>query len=192
MFNAIREIYNLMADEESKQIFLDRFMYNITQNKYYIDKIASIYFERLKKQWEFYKDCESIFQLRKKIFQRKVVIYGIGQGGFAALALFNSVLKDADLQAFCDQKASMLSEYQGYKVISLEKLVKDYSTAIVLITPAAEQVRNEIINELISKGFDRNCIVEQIPVDLWTIRGQYFDDVLALGGGVKHLLMWGV
>lgn len=61
-------------------------------------------------------------------------------------------------------------------------MLSDYGDAVALITPDADRVKYEIKSELINKGFDKASIVEQLPINLWTIRGQYFDDVLALGG----------
>lgn len=116
MFNEIGEVYNLLGDEESKEIFLNRTLYNITRNKYYIDKISSIYFERLKKKWETFQDNESVVWLREKVDGRKVIVYGIGQGGFAALALFDSIIKNIDLRAFCDQKASIVLLFRDIKL----------------------------------------------------------------------------
>lgn len=68
------------------------------------------------------------------------------------------------------------------------ELLKDYRDAVTIVTLVAQKVKNEIVSSLVYGGFSRGQIIENVPFDLWTLRGQYFDEVINLRG-VKSSLM---
>lgn len=183
MFDEIRNVYYMLADDESKDIFLNRVLWNITGENKYIDTIVSIYFERMKKIWKLPEHVSEIKKMRKLIGDRKVIIYGIGNCGFVTLALLQSEMQDIDLVAFCDRTADTVREFCGYKVVKAEEIIKNYEDTVVLITPVDVKVKREIIFELLEKGLNKNQIIEKVPFDDWVIREQYFDDVIALEKG---------
>lgn len=180
MFEEIREIYNLFADKESKDIFLNRMLFNISGEREYIDKIASMYFKRMKKEWENPKHMNRINELRKEIAGREVIIYGIGNCGFVTLALFSSVLRDLEVKAFCDKQADKVPQFHGYKVISMNELANEHKDIVVLVTPVKEKMKKEIIEGLMETGLSKEHIIEKLPFDDWKIKGQYFDEIMLL------------
>lgn len=183
MFEKIRAAYRLFEDKDSKDIFLNRVLWNITGNKKYIDEVVSVYFERMKRTWNSPKHTDEVKKMRDLIGTRRVIIYGIGNCGFVTLALFCSELQDADLVAFCDKKANTVSEFYGHTVLRAEDIAKSYEDAVVLITPVEESVKKQIIHELIEKGVNKAQIIEELPFDDWLIREQYFDEVIVLEKG---------
>lgn len=183
MYEKIREVYHLLEDDISKDIFLNRVLWNITGEKKYIDEIVSVYFERMKKTWESPGLVEEVKKMRDLIGKRRVIIYGIGNCGFVTLALFCSEMKDADLVAVCDRSAAKGSEFYGYTVIKAEDIMEQYEDAAVLITPVDENAKKEIKHELIEKGVNKAQIIEELPFDDRIIREQYFDKVITLEKG---------
>lgn len=174
MLNEMKQIYSLLEDDHSKVIFLNRVLYGITEDKTYIDNIISLYFERMQRDFSKYTDI--INMLGKQIDSRKVVIYGVGNCGFVTLALFTSALKDIEV-VFCDSNASS-GEFYGHKLVDMEELEKDYKDAVILVTPVDEGVKDDIITNLIRRGFDSDLIIEKVPFRDNVLRGQYFDEVL--------------
>ncbi len=67
-------------------------------------------------------------------------------------------------------------------------LLKDYGNAVTIVTSVAQKVKNEIVSSLVYGGFSRGQIIENVPFDLWALRGQYFDEAINLRG-VKSSLM---
>lgn len=53
MFNEMKRVYSLMEDDQSRNIFLNRILYNITKDYTYIDNIVSVYFERMQKEFHW-------------------------------------------------------------------------------------------------------------------------------------------
>ncbi len=119
------------------------------------------------------------------------MVYGIGQCGFALMLFLNALMGDVEIVAFCDRKAGNITEFFGYKVISVFELLKDYGDVIVIVTPVAQKAKDEIVSSLAHGGLSRGQIIENVPFDLWALRGQYFDEVINLRG-VKSLLTWDV
>ena len=183
MFGKMREVYRLMEDDISNDIFKNRVLWNITGQKKYIDEVVFMYFERMKRTWKLPMHAEEIKKMRDLIGNRRVIIYGIGNCGFATLALFCSEMKGVDLVGFCDKMADKVSEFYGYTVMKTEDITKDYKDAIVLITPIEENAKKEIKCELIEKGVGESQIIEELPFEDWVIREQYFDEVVALKKG---------
>lgn len=181
VFNEMKRAYLLMEDEQSRDIFLNRVLYNITGDNTYIDNIVSVYFERMQKQ--FYGGggyIDIISNLREQIGNRRVVVYGKGNCGFVTLALFTSAMKDMDVVAFCDRNTGG-GEFYGYKLVDIEELAKNYKDTVILVTPVEERTKNEIISNLIRRGFNSDQIIEKVPFRDYVLRGQYFDEVMQFG-----------
>lgn len=183
MFEKIKEVYCLLEDDESKEIFLNRILWNITGERKYIDKMVSIYFERMKKTWESPEHVGEIKEMRNLIGNRRVIIYGIGNCGFVTLALLCSEMQDVNLVAFCDKAAGKVPEFYGYKVIKVEEIAGGYGDAVILVTPVDENVKKDIICELTEKGVNKDQIIGELPFNDWVIREQYFDRVIGLERG---------
>lgn len=180
MFRKMREVYRLMEDDISKDIFKNRVLWNITGQKKYIDEVVSMYFERMKRTWKLPVHADEIKKMRDLIGKRRVIIYGIGNCGFVTLALFCSEMKDVNLVGFCDKMADKVSQFYGYPVMKTEDIAKGYEDAFVLITPVEEKAKKEIKCELIEKGVSESQIIEELSFEDWVIREQYFDEVIVL------------
>ncbi len=180
IFDRLKSVYASLADDLSKDIFINRVLYNVTREKKYIDQIVNTYFIRL--QHEAGKYVDEIAQLRKLIGKRKIVVYGIGNCGFVCLSWFTSVLKEIKVEAFCDRKSDRISEFYGYPVVKVDDLLDDYADCGILVTPVNKVVRREIVNSLIKKGIAQDRIME-LPFSDCTIRGQYFDELVPLSAG---------
>lgn len=50
-------------------------------------------------------------------------------------------------------------------------LLKDYGNAVTIVTSVAQKVKNEIVSSLVYGGFSRGQIIENVPFDLWALRG---------------------
>lgn len=183
VFEKIREVYRLFEDKDSKDIFLNRVLWNITGDKKYIDEVVSVYFERMKRTWKSPKFADEVKKMRDLIGTRRVIIYGIGNCGLVTLALFCSEMQDADLVAFCDKAAGKVSQFYGYTVLKAEDIISDYQDAIVLISPVEKKVKKEIIRELLENGVNRAQIIDELPFADGVIREQYFDDIIVLEKG---------
>lgn len=184
VFNRVSRVYNLLADEQSKDVFINRCLYNITKERKYIDHIVNTYFLRLQNEAGKYQ--EEIALLRNLIGNRRIVVYGIGNCGFVCLSWFTSVLKEIKVEAFCDRKADRISEFYGYPVVKIEDLVDKYADCSVLITPVNKKMRKEIVDALHEKGIVPERILE-LPFSDCTIRGEYFDELIPLGEGEVFL-----
>lgn len=180
VFEQIGSVYDLLADGQSKDIFINRCLYNITKERKYIDNIVNTYFLRLQNEAGKYQ--KEITLLRNLIANRKIVVYGIGNCGFVCLSWFTSVLKEIKVEAFCDRKADRISEFYGYSVVKIEDLEDKYADCSVLVTPVNKEIRKEIVDDLLAKGIVADRILE-LPFSDCTIRGEYFDKLVPLCDG---------
>jgi len=177
VFEELKKVYNLLEDEESKSIFLNRVLYNITNNENYIDSIGEMYSEKIVNYLKINND--SVTELYNDLGNKKLVIYGIGLYGKYFTILFkNNMFDKIDVVAFCDRKADKVNEFFGYKVINKETLVRDYSDCAVLIT--AVDGAKEIFDGLISLGFNKENIIILNSALFDNNPLQYFDKVVKL------------
>lgn len=183
MFKKMKDVYHLLGDDESKEIFKNRVLWNLSGERKHINKIVDVYFERMKRTWTSPEHMDAVKNMRHLIGKRKVIVYGIGNCGLVTLALLCSQMQDIELIAFCDKVVGQVTEFHGYRVIRVEDIVRDYGDAAVLITPVNEKLKKEIIYTLIENGVNKNQIVEELPFDDWVIREQYFDKVITLDQG---------
>lgn len=180
MINAMKKIYSKLGDEQSRDIFLNRVLYSITEDNTYIDNIVSVYYKRMQREFCGGGYTDAISNLRQQIGNRKVVIYGKGNCGFVTLALFTSAMKYIDVVAFCDRNTSG-GQFYGYKLVDIDELARNYKDTVILVTPVEERVKDEIISNLVKKGFNLDQIIEKVPFRDYVLRGEYFDEVMQFG-----------
>lgn len=60
-------------------------------------------------------------------------------------------------------------------------MARNYKDTVILVTLVEERVKNEIISNLVKKGFDLNQIIEKVPFRDYVLRRQYFDEVMQFG-----------
>lgn len=155
----IKQIYDHMADEESKTIFENRLLYSLTGDMKYIFRVTKTTLE----------GNEVLARLKPD--QRKV-IFGAGVWGkniFAFLSKAYTVdcfvdnnLKDGET-VFCE----------GIPVISAANYLKNYRDAIVIIS--SRLYHQEILEQLISNGIPEEQIIDMGGVIDGMSKRQYFD-----------------
>lgn len=117
-----RKIYGLLADEESREIFKKKLLYNITgEDKYWLQIIMN-------RDMETYKRLEAIQS-------EKIIVYGAGNMCGATInscrALGHSV------QFICDKDSRKQgTEKFGIKIISPEELIEKHLDATVVVSTA--------------------------------------------------------
>lgn len=154
MFENEKQVYNLLEDEESKAIYLNKLLLNVTEDKTYVDEVLKIYAK----------------ELTKIINNREIVVYGFGLFGKLYKDMFEKFMPEVKIKAICDKRAEELNEIDGYKVIDLDTLVSNYSDCTIFITPIAN-VGREIYELLIEKGFTKDKLIHIHSY-------QYFDEFI--------------
>jgi len=129
-FEDSKKVYDLFQDDKSKDIFLNRFLYNISCDHKYINNIV-------KNNFDGYSDIffsldsnlNKSFQALKKS-GKKIVIYG---AGFWGSAVYVAAHKYVD--CFCDRDNKPPIEINGEKVsvISPNELIANKNEYVVII-----------------------------------------------------------
>lgn len=164
----LRQVYNMLEDEQSKDIWMNRLGYLVTGDFTYMQNIIERYC------------CDSLSpELQSFLEFPKIICYGAGR---AAMISIPDWLK---IDCFCDKDLEKQKNgFRGYRVISLEEL-KQYPDSGILIT--SDKYGDEMEEELRKAGFHKNQILHMkrfIERQKDLVRRQYFDEsFLHLGGG---------
>ncbi len=137
-----RNVYFSLADEESREIFKKKFLYNITgEDKYWLQIIMN-------RDPENYKKLESIQT-------EKIIIYGAGNMCEASV---NSCRALGHAVSFiCDRdKAKQGTEKFGIKIISPEELIEKHLDATVVV--GTSDYTEEVV-EYLSAYFEDGYII---------------------------------
>ena len=112
------KVYQILEDEESRDIYLNRLNWLISGEQKYLDAIVSAY---LPKAPLF--EGKTMTDLKKSLSKdRKVVLYGAGMAG---KELLRDWANDERFVGFCSQtKAKQRDGYCGYPVMSPEELLE--------------------------------------------------------------------
>ncbi len=142
-----RKVYSALQDEESREIFKKKFLYNITgEDKYWLQIIMNRDFENYKRL--------------KAINSKKIIVYGAGNMCEAAINSCKAL--GETVEYICDRdKEKQGEEKFGIRVISPEELVEKHLDATVVVGTAdyTEEVveylrayfKDEYIIPLVSK-----------------------------------------
>ncbi len=154
---AYNDVYKLLEDEESRDIWLNRLNYLITDDDRYIERIIDRY-------------CNKVFSGRAEGDvlsngnKKEVIFYGAGE------RVSHIRIPDA-VTMFCDRDAKKQEEgFRGYQVISLEELAADHRCADIVIT--CERYYEEIKASLLEKKFEKKQIYKFYTLP----ERQYFDE----------------
>lgn len=120
-----RAVYGMLEDQASRDIYLNRLNYLVSQDYRYIDNIVKRYLPQMQ-SWE-----EAVRGWRKSMPEdRKIVLYGAGNTGEFVLPLFAD---DQRFAGFCSKtKAKQQHGYLGYPVISPEELLEKRDMSVVI------------------------------------------------------------
>jgi len=131
----VKNVYNHLQDDLSKEIFKNRLMYSLTDDYEHIRKIV--------RKTDEVKEIRSI--LERFNGNKKLILDGAGSMGELVYNLFPGV----KWLCFSDKKVSK-KEFCGLPVIKREHAVKSYPDAVFVITSYTYE--KEIYRELIALG----------------------------------------
>lgn len=157
----VKNIYLHLQDTVSRQLFQNRLMYSLTDDGHFISEIIGNLPQKSR-----------VDDLVKKAGQvrEKLVIYGAGND----FALLSRLYPDLSCACLCDRDIyKQKTGWNGYSVISPEKLLTDYREYYVLISTTGFQ--REIYDFLIQSGWDQNKIFNVGAVTDELYQQQYFD-----------------
>lgn len=133
----IKEIYDKLLDDTSRNIFSNRLLWEFTGDKKYIRGVVG--------DFGFIKNI-----VKNK--DRNMVIFGAGNLGKSLYKLFDNI----EWKCFVD---NLISDEKIYdiKVISAKELKKYYEDVCAVITP--KNGNKEIYSQLLSLGFEENSLI---------------------------------
>ena len=122
----IKQVYNMLADEQSKDIYIHRINYLITGKSCYLDYIVDTYVPDLQRvKVSLAQDLENRFG------GRDVIIWGCG---YYVQTNWMSIEDIKGLICFCDRNKKLQEEgFHGYQVITPNTLLERHSNAVVVI-----------------------------------------------------------
>lgn len=157
----IKDIYLHLQDDLSKQIFQNRLMYSLTDDRHFIDGII----ESLPQK----SHVDDLIKTAEQV-KDKLIIYGAGND----FTLLDRLYPELSCVCLCDQNTSkQKTGWQGYRVISPDQLLTDYQECYVLISTTGFQ--REIYDFLIRNGWNPDKIFNVGAVTDELLRQQYFD-----------------
>lgn len=130
----VKEIYALLGDELSKNIYVNRLMYSLTDDMQFIRNVVC----SNKKGKEFYERLKASTQIK--------VIFGAGSVGKRLVRVYD----DIKFECFVDNRHAGQA-YRGLPVISIESLKQKYKDALIIIS--VKQCHKEILEQLLKVGF---------------------------------------
>lgn len=159
-------IYDWLCDEESKEIFLNRVNFLVTNDYKYMHNIINKYVPDMAEL-----NNKAIPKLLAELNSDKdIILYGAGEDARANLCYF---VDDKRFKGFCDRSIEKQKKgVDGYPVISPEQLLKDEECNIVIST---HRGYSEIRKYLISNGVSESRIYQMTPYMFAMQEEQYFN-----------------
>lgn len=156
LFESINEIYDLMLDDISKEVYINRILYSMTNNQLYAKNIILT--------------TKSGFELERILTQAKgVYCYGAGIRGTRLVKMFPTV----KWRAFVDQKC-IVQHQSKLQIMNIEELKNVYQAdELVVISNLKDDI--EIKNELISNGVSEEKIIVLNELDKESGKNIYID-----------------
>lgn len=124
LYTRINNIYNHIADKESKEIFINRFLFNISGNYNYLRELIRL--------TDLAKNVSSTLkQYAKK--GKQIILDGARQGGKSLFEVFPEI----EWACISDSSGSSSYDFRGVPIIKREEVVKKYPNAIFVILRSA-------------------------------------------------------
>lgn len=162
----INKAYHLLEDEESRDIYINRLNYLITEDYKFLDHIITRSVPDLVENLH-QRTLDFIASLPK---ERPIILYGAGTDGIEKLHYFEN---DARFIGFCDRDVEKQKNgIHGYPVISPDALIQKKEISIVIST---RRCLKAIEQFLLENGVNRNCIYNLSNVMIDIEPGQYFN-----------------
>lgn len=155
-----RKVYSALKDEESKEIFKKKFLYNITgEDKYWLQIIMN-------------RDPETYKRLQT-IHSEKIIVYGAGNMCEAAINSCRAL--GGTIKYICDRdKAKQGTEKFGIMVISPEELVEKHLDATIVVSTS--DYTKEVVEYLRAYFKDEYIIPLVSRITLEHQLKQYFEE----------------
>lgn len=163
----LKEIYRLLEDEQSRDIYLNRLNFLITGDYSYIRYIVEKYVPELEPL-----NGKAVSNLLNSLSSDcPIILYGAGEDARSNLHYFKG---DSRIKGFCDRDERKQKEgCEGYPVISPAELLDDDSKANIIISTHRGQ--KEIKEFLSANGIENNRIYEMSPYMFCLDTEQYFN-----------------
>lgn len=166
LFNDLRNIYEMMEDEESKEIYVKRLLFLVTGDYSYMHDIIHKYVPDI----AALNDKAIPMLLEKLPKDRDIILYGAGEDAKANLNYF---ISDSRFKGFCDQSKEKQSQgVKGYPVIAPETLFEIKNASIVISTHRGLE---EIKENLLKHGVEKERIYIMSPYMFASQEDQYFN-----------------
>lgn len=168
MLMELREIYSCLADDKSKQLFMDKLMYAISPDRKFVYSLLMD---------SFHDFAESISNLKNN---QEIIIYGAGINCEMVVYACNEY--GLKVSYICDRDINKQGKtFFDIEVISPDELIRCHKEATILVSTTSYY---EEVIDFLYEHFPTEQIVpfaNQNQIDL--IRMQYFDDVVKLEDG---------
>lgn len=162
-----RQVYQMLEDEESRFIYLNRLNYLISGDSKFIDNIIDNHFSKF-----FSWEDQLIKPLVSKLpADRQFVLFGANRSGYRAMECLR---EDPRLIGFCSSnKKKQQDGWCGYPVMSPEELLARKDLSVIV---SAAHTRDEILQILHDGSYPEELIFVAIPDEfLQFCTDQYFD-----------------
>ena len=160
-----QEVYSMLEDEQSKDVFLNRLSYLISNNSSFIKKIVPHSLTDSEKRFIFWEEMLSEIPTNSKI-----ILYGAGD---YPVDYFSEWSKDKRIVGFCsNNRSKQETGYLGYPVISPEELSaqRDY---YIIVSAVREKPKSEILAFLKEINYPVDRVYSMVERE--AEQGQYFD-----------------
>ena len=199
LYDKIKHIFNRLQDDESRNNFMYRLSYSLSDNYEFILnmlKESSIHDKKKKKRY----GKQNVFQLFDDEQQliNNTVIYGVGEGCNNLLAYYRDIGVKIEPLSFCDSNTKKQGTlFNGFPVISPAELREKYPNCNIIISSVL--YKQEITNDLLALGFNQDKLYYReigelvyFPDDIIKpIDDEVFIDAGAYNGGtIKDFLLF--
>lgn len=160
------QVYQLLEDEESRDIYLNRLNYIVSGDKKYIANIVTAHVPNLPLLCGKSVD-ELLFQIPR---DKGLVLFGAGRYAEESLDIW---ARDERFIGFCSStKEKQKNGFLGYPVMSPETLLARKNLSVVISTTNA---RDEIMQILREGQYPEELIFDLAPYIAIQEQGQYFN-----------------
>ncbi len=173
----VKKIYDLLIDEESKDIFCNRLMLSLTEDWKFARNIVGKYLRGYTSDRIFTGIEDNLRELNLDR-QSEYIIYGAGMFGKQAYKVLQQM--GICVRAFCDaDKQKQDEKYCGLEVLAPEEIVGLSQTEILLaVWNQSENIRKY----LSTLQIDEHRVIDCFPGKYYVDKNQYFDSgIVELG-----------
>lgn len=164
--DSIKKVYNFLGDRESREIFIKKMSFCITNDYSHVFDIVDSYVQT-ESAFNWYSLIERVLKATNK---KKIIIYGAGGEGDTLYSILES--KGIIVEAFCDRNLK-LNGIKRKPVILPDQLIKRYrKNNDCCIVIGTEMFYKEIYSFLIDNYIDERDIYGGTAI----VDRQYFDE----------------